>query len=364
MTAVAISAVGAATCLGTSVHAAAAARAGIALSRELAVTLDNDETAVPVGHPMLGLTDGSEGVGRLARIGTATAEDLRRNIEELVLPRSRTSWFLALPRFCAAPIDPDEELPYTPAELMERVVASVTEPLDASASNEQVRTYPEGKRGGVKAIGDAIDALHRGRCDHAIVGAIDSMLDLGLLEATYAAGRLKALDNAVGYMPGEAGALLILEREETARTRPKSPGALVFPPESALDENAFAAERPAVGRALAEVVVRALSRANAVEAPRGTVYVDLNGEAWRAADWGSALARTLSRCAIASWSICMPASSFGDVGAAGPALALVLGSRSFLRGYARGPYALVAVAGDEGDRAAIVLSNASRAEVR
>jgi 3-oxoacyl-[acyl-carrier-protein] synthase-1 len=153
----------------------------------------------------------------------------------------------------------------------------------------------------------------------------------------------------------------VLEREETARSRREPPCALVFPPESALEENSFTAERPPVGRVFAEVVMRALSRADAVEAPRGTVYVDLNGEAWRAADWGSALARTRSRCAIASWSTEMPALSFGDLGAAGPVLALLLASRSFTCGYARGPLALVVVAGDEGDRAAIVLSRASRA---
>src|SRR5688572_3615056 len=130
MTAVAISAVGAATCLGTSVHAAAAARAGIARSQELAVKLDNDETIVPVGHPITGLTDGFEGVGRLARIGLAAAEDLQRHIGAIVLPRSRTSLFLALPRACAAQAGPGEEAPYTPAELMERVVASLAEPLD------------------------------------------------------------------------------------------------------------------------------------------------------------------------------------------------------------------------------------------
>lgn len=362
--AVAIRAVGAATSLGTSAHAAAATRAGLALARELTVSLGNDEALVPVGHPIIGLTDGFEGVGRLGRIGRAAAEDLRRNIERLAVPSNRTSLFLALPRYCAEPFHPGEELPYTTADMLESVVASIAEPLELSTSGERARTHVEGRRGAVRAIEEAIDALRRGRCDHAVVGAIDSELDTGRLEAIHAAGRLKTSDNVAGFMPGEAGALLLLERVDTARSSPEQRCALLYPPEHAVEENAHGAERPPVGRAFADVLVRALSRADATEAPRGTMFVDLNGEAWRAAEWGTVLARTRPRCAVASWSTELPASSFGELGAAGPILALVLAHRAFMAGYARGPLALVAIAGEEGDRAAIVLSSSSRAEAR
>jgi 3-oxoacyl-[acyl-carrier-protein] synthase-1 len=175
------------------------------------------------------------------------------------------------------------------------------------------------------------------------------------LARALAAGRVKTVTNPVGFMPGEAGAFLLLERQAAAASRGIAPVLVVVEPSFGLEENSFASERPPLGRGLAGVAAAALGRLRSPGDHRGSVFIDVNGEPYRAADWGQAAVRLLELGLLADWPQEVVAASFGETGAASPLLALILAARSFTRGYSRGDTALVLASDDGGNRGATTL---------
>ncbi len=84
------------------------------------------------------------------------------------------------------------------------------------------RVYPLGRPAGLVAVGEALDLLDRREAAAVLVGAIDSTLDAGWLEALDDEGRLKtgnAENIADGFIPGEGAAFLRLAAPGTAARR-------------------------------------------------------------------------------------------------------------------------------------------------
>src|SRR4051794_31044443 len=98
-----------------------------------------------------------------------------------------------------------------------------------------------------------------------------------------------------------------------------------------MEADSFAARRRPVGLRMAEVILGALAGAGAKEVPCGSLFLDTNGENYRANDWGHALVRARTGCRIDSWYTSVPAESFGETGTASPLLALSLAARAFAR---------------------------------
>ncbi len=91
----------------------------------------------------------------------------------------------------------------------------------------------------------------------------------------------------------------------------------------------------------------------------GLVIAALNGDAYRAQDWGTALARVrdLNLGESRQW---YPAQSFGEVGAATGLVGLCMAIRAFARGYAATRGVLVWTAGDDGSRGAFYVRAPNR----
>ena len=79
------------------------------------------------------------------------------------------------------------------------------------------KTYPLGRAAGLVALDDALTLLDRGRASSVLVGAVDSYLDLGLLEALDREGRLKTGDVSDGFVPGEGAAFLLIAASRAGR---------------------------------------------------------------------------------------------------------------------------------------------------
>lgn len=362
-----ITAMGACTCLGGITTAAAAARAGLASARALAdapyIDEETNDIALLVGYPISGVTDGFEGLGRLCRMGIAALHDLLASAAWLD-PR-RTALFVVLPSF----VEPDEpvdevegdEAPPPPRYLTTEAARSIAARIASNAGLElgpdAVRVYAEGRRGSPRSLQEAMDWLRRGRCDYAIVGACDGELDPYRIARAFDAGRLKTVNNPVGFMPGEAGAFILLERHDGSRNQGRAPVALLSGPHVASDEGGLSSGKPPTGKELSQVLVAALAEHGATRAQRGDVYVDLSGEPSHSVDWGNALTRARAACAVGDWTQHFPAASFGDTGATAPILAVCLAARAFSRGYASGQSAVVLLTCDDGTRAAISLND-------
>ncbi len=330
-----ISALGACTCFGGMTTAAAAARAGLSRVTDLPdltyVDEQTQERTPASGVPVVGVTDGFEGPGRIARMSQIAVEELFA-AADWMNPR-RMGGFLALPPM--------------PEDGARRVAAAVARGLGASP--DLVRAYPGGHAGVARALREAAENVRAGRCEHALVGACDSWLDPDRLQAIADAGRLKTRNEPVGFTPGEAAVFLLLERPAAARGGREPPPALLSDLREEIEENALGADRPPTGRALARAVEGSLGQGG-----RGTIYADLNGEVYRATEWGMAQTR-IPPAALEGWKRELPAASFGDVGAASPLLAVGLATRAFVRGYAAGDRAVVLASGDGPERMALVV---------
>jgi 3-oxoacyl-[acyl-carrier-protein] synthase I len=344
---VAIMGSGACTSLGNAERAAAAMRASIDRGQEMPDWPYNDDTtnteALVVGHPISGITDGFEGLGRLVRIGAAALADLRPLLEERGLSSRRSGLFVALESLNADAghgLDDDGEAPSPTFESWAaRFAERCCEHSGIPMAPEQ-RSYFEGRYGFARALVAAIDALRTHRLDHCLVGACDSELDPDRIDTGLSSGRIKTTDNPVGYAPGEAAVFLLIERA-AASPRGRKPESLLLPPSLAERAGTTA------GAALARAMTAALGRREAAEAREGTVYVDLSGEPSRAAEWGHALARLDDGSVLRSWKHVPPAASFGETGAAAGALAVCMAARGLSRGYA-GRQAIVVLSDRDG----------------
>jgi 3-oxoacyl-[acyl-carrier-protein] synthase-1 len=360
---VVVTGVGACTCLGGAIEGAAAARAGIRRAAEMEAFSYIDESTndkVPlVAHAIKGVTDGFQGAGRLIRMGILGLEDLLAAAPRL--KPQQTSLFLALPLLepiavegasADAPPPPPAPVARPPDQLVAAMLAGG--PLEAMA--ERPRVFTEGRHGALLALQAARAALRERRCESALVGACDTELDEERLARSLAAGRLKTETNPVGFMPGEASAFLLLERQSGSGARGDAGPALVIDePQLGFEQDSYASERPAVGRALADVAAAALAGLGDAGARAGNVFIDINGEPYRSADWGHAIVRLRAQGLLNDWSDEVSVLSFGEIGAASPVLALVLAARAFARGYARGDTALVLSSDDGGNRGAATL---------
>ncbi|MCY1080164.1 hypothetical protein [Archangium lansingense] len=194
-----------------------------------------------------------------------------------------------------------------------------------------------------------------GGLDRVVVLAIDSYLDPFTLEWLEQRRRLKTSERPVGLMPGEAGAAVLVESRSSAVRRGTRVQAWIRAVTTGQEPRHLFQDKPNSGEALATVTAACLDAAASNTPFRGDVVVDLNGEEWRAREWGNARVRIAPRLDGAlKW--VLPAASIGDVGAASGAVGLCVAIRSLVRRYATGRRVLVVSSSEWGDVGAILVA--------
>ena len=205
---------------------------------------------------------------------------------------------------------------------------------------------------GLVAMARAVEALQKMERDLCVVAGVDSLLEPTFLHDVWAERRLKTPDGDSGLIPGEAGAVVVLERAADAAQR-QSPvlariGSLVLDREPGglrLTE-ALRAEglSRAVQGALAAVDPQTIHR----------IVADLTGERWRFLEWGLVETRCLGKLPK-NWQLWHPAEYLGDIGAASSVAGVVLGTRAFARRYAGPGGILICASSTGGERGAMTL---------
>ena len=354
----AVAGVGAATAVGLdAVSAAAAIRAGITRPSPIVdpEILDEDtQEMIPVlGHPVAGLTDGFVLLGRWSRLARVAFEDLLRALSEEIdgTPGfwQRTAFLLAIPTLEHGIFLEDAAIAME--AIRKDLMGGLFEDLRIGASSAQVEAIPFAQASGAMALLRARELISGGQYDRALVLGIDSLIDPLLIENLMATRALKVAGNPVGLAPGEAAvALLVEERNHLIRRGGRAQGLV-----AGLSATAAPArdreEYIASGRGLADDYVKALDDVQ-IDVHRGELYLDLNGEDWRARQWGAALVRIQGRYAGAER---IPAVNVGDTGAASGALSVLLAVRSFARGYPQSDAAMVLSSSASGHTGAILI---------
>ena len=229
----------------------------------------------------------------------------------------------------SAPFDGDADGSETPSELWQEDYAKLIPRMLAASGisiSEDNRHILFGAHAGfVDALQLAANLVAGRKLDRCLVGAVDSTLDPEFLIAAAVKGLLKTPLNPVGFVPGEAAAFALVERTRDARPgRPPlasfSCGPLVP------GEFDSRSQKSPDGDRLARAI-RNLFDAWPLNTEVAVVIGDLNGDEYRARNWGSALTRLVGHNAGRA-SIWIPALGFGEMGAATGAVGLCLATRA------------------------------------
>lgn len=378
---IAVTGVGMVSSIGPDVvTSCAAARAGLIRLSELDLEVVDEETLenVPlVGHTVRGLSDGFEGLGRLISLGAVALKDLLTYSGLQPQDRTRKAFFLHLPddyydrmHFKGNVLNDigDSGLQEKVALLRQEEVLGRREHIQKSlmprllelcglAIPEQARFYSFGGPAGfVGALGTASELLRTGGVQQCILGGIDSYVQREMVEMLYGLGLVRTPQNTEGFFPGEAAAFVLLERLDAAGARGARVEGLLRSPFSAKEPfDRFSEEAP-LGRALSQVMTSVLESINGQKEELALAIGNLNGDAYRAKDFGNALLRMRAAGFPADFHLWTPAMSFGEVGAATGPISICLGIRALQRGYAPSQHILIWHASDSGERGAFLLS--------
>jgi 3-oxoacyl-[acyl-carrier-protein] synthase-1 len=227
-----------------------------------------------------------------------------------------------------------------------------------------VAAFASGHAAGFYALQAAVNKIANGSFDGCVIAGVESYLSAETLEWLEASDQFHGagpLNNAWGFVPGEAaGAVLVMS--DTAVTRlGVRPLGRVQSVGTGLEPNRIKTQTVCIGEGLT-----AAFRAALAGLPTGArvtdVVCDMNGEPYRADEFGFATLRTKESFASASGFLA-PAEVWGDVSAASAPLGVGLSVLAAEKGYANGPFALVWGSSEGGERGALLLRTPFEAEI-
>ncbi len=201
------------------------------------------------------------------------------------------------------------------------------------------------------AVERACAALGDGSIDWALVAGFDLRADPDSIAAGVRAGRVIGPERTWGHVPGEAAAALLLASERVVQRRETHTALLAVA--SANEPQPLGSPSPCLGKGLTEAARRALAAL-----PPGTraarVVCDLNGERYRADEWGFTVTR-IGNHLRDTGAFEAPAAAWGDCGAANGLLLLGLAAAAGARGESAGECLLVWTSSDGPERAAALV---------
>lgn len=212
-------------------------------------------------------------------------------------------------------------------------------------------TVEHGKVAGLIAMKEARRLFTEEGIRHCLIAGVDSFLVASTLASYEENNRLKTSKNSDGFIPGEAGAaILVGPISEAAETTLACLG-IGFGQERATIE----ADEPLRADGLVAAIRGALSEANRTMGDMDYRITDLSGEQYGFKEASLALSRTL-RQRKEKFDLWHPADCIGEVGAAIVPCMLGAAASAHKKGYAPGRNALCQAANDTGERAAMALT--------
>lgn len=223
-------------------------------------------------------------------------------------------------------------------------------------------SFAAGHAAGLIATQAACTKLAQRTLDACVVAGVDSYIEPLTLEWLEANDQLHSagpLNNAWGFIPGEAGAALLLMRESVAQAAGLEALAVVLGTGTSMEPKRIKTETLCTGEGLTQAFRTALAALPAGSKVSDT-YCDMNGEPYRADEFGFTALRTKESFESASDFIA-PADCWGDVAAAGGPLHLALATVAGFKGYSKGSFAFVWGSAEQGERAATLIATSGRA---
>jgi 3-oxoacyl-[acyl-carrier-protein] synthase-1 len=262
------------------------------------------------------------------------------------------------PAFSSRRYDEDDRL--NPDEVRSSFLTPLLSALGWNMPRAHQHAISTGHTGVIDAVAAAERVIADRRLDRLVIACADSYLDLLSLEWLDAADRLKADDNPIGLIPGEAGVCILVESPDAARRRNARVLAHINASSLAVARARPLSDDAVTGESTAEAVRQVLQMIQ-VASFDGMAIGDLNGESWRSQDWGFALVR-LGPLLSERVRWFFPCDSLGETGAASAGVAICVGSLALARGYADSDQVLIIASGEDGAAASVVLGAADRVD--
>jgi len=216
------------------------------------------------------------------------------------------------------------------------------------------RAIPTGHAAGLAALEQAWRLIRSGEIEACLVGGVDSYEDADTLEWLDNLEQLHSNTNKWGFIPGEGAGFVLLSSPQFAEKYKLHPLGEVLAAALAREPNLIKTDTVCVGEGLSAAVKQTLEAMPNQNAPIHQTLCDLNGERYRADEFGYTLTRTGSRFADPG-EYAAPADCWGDVGAASGPLHIGLAVAAGQKGYDMGPNTLVWASSEAGERAAAVV---------
>ncbi|GAA4354414.1 beta-ketoacyl synthase N-terminal-like domain-containing protein [Variovorax defluvii] len=241
--------------------------------------------------------------------------------------------------------------------LAEDLLASLRERMGDRFT--QVARFEVGHAAGHLAVAAAEAGCARGAFDACVVAGADSYLAPRTLEWVEDCDQLHGggpLNNAWGFVPGEAAGAILLGPAGFARRFGIEPLGELVSVGIGMEARRIKTGEVCTGEGLTQAF-RAALQALASGEQVHNVFCDLNGEPYRADEFGFAALRTGEYFRSASDFIA-PADCWGDVGAASAPLHAALAVIAHRKRYAKGPLSLVWGSSESGERGAVLVRSA------
>jgi 3-oxoacyl-[acyl-carrier-protein] synthase-1 len=328
----------------TAPATAAAVRAAVSGFAQHPYVLDT--TGKPMVVAMAPYLDaGVTGTKRLAELAGPAAVEATAPLSLLRATKS------PIPVFVGLPADRPGR-----AKDISAVADRVRNELAAAALRAAKATIIEaGHAAGAMALHAAWQAIRTGDAEFALAGGADSYTEPETLEWLEAHDQVHSAgfqNNGYGFVPGEAAAFVMLGSASAAAGCGLDPSLELIVAQTARETNLIKTDTVCTGEGLT-----ALFRGLAAALPHGVkidhLYCDLNGEPYRADEFGFAIIRagTLFKDPSA---FTAPADCWGDVGAASGPLYVVLADAAARKSYAHGPTAGAFTSSESGERCGFV----------
>ncbi|RJR20277.1 MAG: hypothetical protein C4581_03605 [Nitrospiraceae bacterium] len=218
--------------------------------------------------------------------------------------------------------------------------------------HEGSATISNGRVGGVVAMKQALELINRGNVPYCIIAGVDSFLIGGTLSAYEERERVLTSRNSNGFIPGEAGAAVLLGPGRQTERAGMSVLGIGFGREEATVES----EKPLRADGLVQAIRESMSSAGVKMVELDYRITDIGGEQYYFKETTLAMSRIL-RDFKEDFDFWHPADCIGEVGAAMVPSALGIAISAARKGYALGDKVLCHFANDSGERAAMILTS-------
>ena len=205
--------------------------------------------------------------------------------------------------------------------------------------------------GGVYAIQQAVSLFYNEHLKYCIVAGVDTFLTAETLAAFEENDRILTETNSDGFIPGEAGAALLLCPGSNKSSKKLEIKGIGFGNEKAHIDSG----EPLCAEGLVQAFKEALSSSGLSMGDLDFRITDANAEQYKFKEGNLAVTRTL-REHKGEFDIWHPADCIGEVGAAIVFCVLAVAEAAARKGYSRGNNVLCHFGNDNGDRAAMILT--------